>query len=73
VATLVRPVRELCGFQAVELQPGESASVSFTLTRADLAYAGPDGRPLTEPGLFDLFIAPSASAGAAVTLRLLAA
>jgi beta-glucosidase len=73
VATLVRPVRELRGFQAVELQPGETVTVAFTLRREDLAYAGPDGRPLIEPGLFDVTIAPSAVAGTPATLQLLAA
>jgi beta-glucosidase len=70
VATLVRPVRELRGFQAVELQPGETATVTFTLSRADLAYAGPDGRPLIEPGLFDATIAPNATAGTSIVVRL---
>lgn len=73
VATLVRPVRELRGFQAVELQPGESATLRFTLTRQQFVYAGADGRPVTEPGLFDVWIAPSATAGTPATLQLLAA
>jgi beta-glucosidase len=70
VATLVRPVRELRGFQAVDLQAGETTTVSFTLTRADLAYAGPDGQPLIEPGLFDLTIAPNATAGTSAVVSL---
>lgn len=73
VATLVRPVRELRGFRAIELQPGETATVSFTLRREDLGYLGPDGRPLIEPGLFDLTIAPSATAGTPAALQLLGA
>ena len=70
VAGLVRPVRELRGFQAVELAPGESATLRFTLTRAQLAYAGADGRPVSEPGLFDVWVAPSATGGTPATLRL---
>lgn len=73
VASLVRPVRELRGFQAVELKPGESATLRFVLTRQHLAYAGADGRPVAEPGLFDLWIAPSAAGGTPAVLRLLAA
>ena len=34
----VRPVRELKGFQKVELQPGESKEVSFTLGKRAFAY-----------------------------------
>jgi beta-glucosidase len=70
VATLVRPVRELKGAQAVDLQPGETARVTFTLRRADLAYAGPDGHWLAEPGAFDVTIAPSANGGTPVLLQL---
>jgi beta-glucosidase len=70
VATLVRPVRELRGFQAVELQPGETRTVSFTLARADLAYAGADGRPVVEPGGFEFVVAPNASAGTPITVTL---
>ena len=73
VATLVRPVRELRGFQAVTLKPGESATLRFTLKRQDFAYAGADGRPVVEPGLFDVWVAPSAVAGTPATLRISAA
>jgi beta-glucosidase len=36
--------------------------VRFTLTPADLAFYGVDGRAKVEPGLFDVWIAPSAEA-----------
>jgi len=72
VASLVRPVRELRGFQTIELQPGDTATVVFTLRRADLGYVGPDGQAVIEPGTFDLTIAPSAAAGTPGALTLLA-
>lgn len=34
----LRPVRELRGFEKVELAPGESRDVTFTLTQRDFAY-----------------------------------
>ena len=34
----MRPVRELKGFEKVELQPGESRDVSFTLDKRAFAY-----------------------------------
>ena len=34
----VRPVRELKGFRKVELQPGESKEVTFTLCKRSFAY-----------------------------------
>ena len=73
VAASVRPVRELRGFRAIELQPGESATVRFTLGRTDLGYLGADGRPVFEPGWFDVTVAPSAAAGVGVGICLLAA
>ncbi|WP_326543752.1 glycoside hydrolase family 3 N-terminal domain-containing protein [Pseudorhodoferax sp.] len=71
VASLTRPVRELKGFLALQLQPGESATARFTLTRHDLAYVLPDLRTAAEPGVFDIVVAPSAVAGTAVALTLL--
>lgn len=37
-STVLRPVRELKGFEKVELQPGESKDVSFTLCKRAFAY-----------------------------------
>ena len=38
VSSVFRPVRELKGFEKVELQPGESRDVSFTLGKRAFAY-----------------------------------
>ena len=38
VSSVFRPVRELKGFEKVELQPGESSDVSFTLCKRAFAY-----------------------------------
>lgn len=38
VSTVLRPVRELKGFEKVELQPGESKDVTFTLCKRAFAY-----------------------------------
>ncbi|MBD5153368.1 MAG: glycosyl hydrolase [Oscillibacter sp.] len=37
-STVLRPVRELKGFEKVELQPGESKDVTFTLDKRSFAY-----------------------------------
>lgn len=73
VAAIARPVRELRGFKAVELQPGQSAVVAFELQRPDLAYVGVEGRAVAEPGWFDVVVAPSAVGGTPAAFRLLAA
>ena len=38
VSSVFRPARELKGFEKVELQPGESKDVSFTLCKRAFAY-----------------------------------
>ena len=62
VASLTRPVRELKAFQRIDLAPGASRRVTFSLTSADLAFLGADLRQRIEPGLFKVWIAPSAEA-----------
>lgn len=74
VASKVRPIRELKGFRKIALAVGESAHVTFTLGRADLTFAAPQGGPddVVEPGLFDVWVSPSATTGEAAAFELLA-
>jgi len=71
VASRVRPVRELKAFRKLRLEPGQSVGVAFTLTRHDLAFHDARNVRTAEPGEFDLWIAPSATAGEPVRFRLL--
>ena len=50
VGSVTRPVRELKGIQKVDLQPGQSREVAFTLTAADLAFYTASGKWEAEPG-----------------------
>ena len=59
-ASITRPVRELKAFRKIALAPGQSETVRFTLRAADLAFVGRDNKWTTEPGQFDVWIAPSA-------------
>jgi beta-glucosidase len=59
-ASITRPVRELKAYRKVALAPGQSEVVRFTLRASDLAFYGGNNRPVTEPGMFDVWIAPSA-------------
>lgn len=54
VASLVPDGRRLRAFKKVELQPGETKTVSFTLPASDLAFVGADGRWVLEQGDFRL-------------------
>lgn len=59
---LVRPVKELKGFAKVELQPGETKSVSIPLDFRAFAYYHPKYKQwITESGDFDILIAASAA------------
>ena len=50
--SITPPVRELKGFQKIDLQAGEGKTVTFTLKPPDLAFAGQGNRWVTEPGKF---------------------
>ncbi|HEU4454594.1 MAG TPA: glycoside hydrolase family 3 N-terminal domain-containing protein [Longimicrobium sp.] len=49
-------VRRLRAFRKVELEPGQSRTLTFTLSADDLRYVGRDGRPVLEPGAFDVMV-----------------
>lgn len=59
VASVTRPVKELKGFERVELDPGEAETVSFTITPDMLAFWGEEGGWTTEPGTFEVYVGSS--------------
>jgi beta-glucosidase len=61
--SLTRPVRELRAFRRVHLKAGEKQKVEFTLTTSDLAYYLPGGTLTTEPGRFQVWVAPDSASG----------
>ena len=72
VASLVQPIRALKGFKHLDLEPGQSATVEFTLTPAELAFVHPNLKASAEAGKFDVWIAPSAVGGTPATFELVA-
>ena len=56
VASITPPGKRLRAFQKVDLQPGETKTVSFTLTAKDFAFVTDKSRLITEPGEFKLMI-----------------
>ena len=56
VGTTTHPVKELKGFQKIELKAGESKSVSFNIAASDLMFYNSDLKYVAEPGNFKLFI-----------------
>ena len=52
-SSVPRPPKELKGFQKVFLQPGESQTVSFTVTPRDLSFWDVESKGWkAEPGIF---------------------
>ena len=56
VGTVTRPVKELKGFQKVEIKKGETKTVSFTLTVEDLKFYNSELDFVAEPGQFQVFV-----------------
>ncbi len=55
-ASVSRPVLELAGFQRVTVDPGESVTVSFTLSMSQLAFLDADLRWRVEAGDLDILV-----------------
>lgn len=60
-ASITRPVRELKGFTKVELEPGQSQTISFTIDRETLSFYNEALEHVAEPGDFQVFIGPDST------------
>ena len=58
-ASATRPVRELKGFELVDLEPGETKTVEFTINEKLLEFYNASNQWATEPGEFNVFIGNS--------------
>jgi len=56
VASIVRPVKELKGFELVALKKGETKTIKFTLTNAELGFFNNNGKYLVEKGIFNVMV-----------------
>ncbi len=61
VGSIVRPVKELKGFKQIDLNPGETQKVSFTISVDDLKFYNADLKYVYEPGAFKVFIGTNSS------------
>ena len=59
VASIVRPVKELKGFQKIKLAAGESKTVTFTIDNENLSFYHTDLQFASEAGEFDLMVGSS--------------
>lgn len=53
-ASVTPDVKRLRRFEKIALEPGETKTVKFKITAEDLAFVGPDGKWVTEPGEFEI-------------------
>ena len=52
-----RPMKQLKAFDKVELKPGESKEITFTIKPEQLSFIGRDAKRIIEPGDFEIYIA----------------
>jgi len=70
VASLTQPGQRLRDFRKVELPAGQTRTVTFTLKRSMLEFFDNGGAATVQPGVFDLWLAPSAQTGQSISVTL---
>lgn len=58
-ASLARPIKELKGFELVDLKKEETKTIRFTLTNKELGFFDNDGNYLIESGTFKIMVGGS--------------
>jgi beta-glucosidase len=61
--SILQPVRRLEGFQRVTLAPGQTQTVTFTLSSPNLGFYNEQGQFAVEPGPFDVWVGDSSVDG----------
>lgn len=69
IASRTRPVKQLCGFKRVSLEPGQKVTVEFTLSPAALSLIDVNMNPVVEPGTFDVMVGPNSVDTSSVALE----
>ena len=59
VGSVTRPVKELKGFQKINIKKGEKQTVTFDISVEDLKFYNSDLKYVAEPGEFEIFIGTS--------------
>ncbi len=61
IGCVTRPDKELKGFRKIELSPGETRRVEFTITPNMLAFTGLDMEPVLEAGDYEVLVGASSA------------
>jgi beta-glucosidase len=69
VSSVTRPVKELKDFARISLAPGQSKTVTFTVTPDKLSFLNLNMERVVEPGTFDIMVGPSSTKFQTVNLE----
>ncbi|WP_159949543.1 beta-glucosidase BglX [Polaribacter septentrionalilitoris] len=62
VGSITRPIKELKGFELVELKKGETKTITLKLTKSELGFYTNHGKFIVEPGDFEVFVGGDSTA-----------
>lgn len=71
VGEVVRPVKELKGYQKIELAAGAEKTVSFTVTEEQLRYVHQDCSFSSDSGVFEVMVGPSSAEVQSARIKLI--
>ncbi|NJB35106.1 glycoside hydrolase family 3 N-terminal domain-containing protein [Croceivirga sp. JEA036] len=70
IGSVTRPDKELKGFEKIELNPGETKTVTFTITPKMLEFTGLTMEKILEPGDYTVQVGTSSKEGLTARFRL---
>jgi beta-glucosidase len=59
ISSVTRPIKELKGFERVNIKPGETRTVSFSIGPQELQFYNRAMKRVVEPGTFKIMVGPS--------------
>jgi beta-glucosidase len=69
-ASVTRPVKELKGFQKINLKKGEKQTVTFEISAEDLKFYNAALQFVAEPGKFEVFVGSNSDTNTKATFEL---
>jgi beta-glucosidase len=70
IGSIVRPNKELKGFQKVELAPGETKQIAFKITPNMLEFTGVKMKKILESGTYQVMVGTSSAQGMSTKFKL---
>jgi beta-glucosidase len=71
VGSVTRPVKELKGFQKIDLKKGQMQTVNFEISLEDLKFYNSDLKFTAEPGRFEIFVGTNSNTENKVSFELI--